>query len=211
MKEDIDKIINSAMTEIKTSKDTKTLEEIRIKYLGKKGELTEVLKTLGKLSAEERPKVGALVNDAKNQIESEINKFLNGLKSKEMLAKYESEKIDITLKGRIPNVGTKHPLRIVQDELEDIFLGMGFTIESGPEIETDYYNFKAMNFEDDHPARDSQDTLYINEKVLFRTHTSPVQARTMEKMHPNPVELFVRDVFTDVMLLMQVIVLNFIR
>jgi phenylalanyl-tRNA synthetase alpha chain len=187
MTDQINKIKNESLNEIKNANDSKTLEDIRIKYLGKKGELTSLLKSLGTLSAEERPKAGALVNEAKSFLENEINTCLDRIKSNELNSKLISEKIDITLPGRINKTGTKHPIRIVMDQIEDIFLGMGFDISTGPEIDTDYNNFKAMNFQDDHPARDAQDTLYVNEKVLFRTHTSPVQARTMQNMAPNPI------------------------
>jgi phenylalanyl-tRNA synthetase alpha chain len=187
MIEKINKIKNESVEEIKKARDSKMLEDIRIKFLGKNGELTSLLKSLGTLSQEERPRVGALVNEAKNYLENEIKKSLDKIKSDELNSKLFSEKIDITLPGRINKIGAKHPIRIVLDQIEDIFLGMGFDISTGPEIETDYNNFKAMNFQDDHPARDSQDTLYVNDSVLFRTHTSPVQARTMKKMAPNPI------------------------
>jgi phenylalanyl-tRNA synthetase alpha chain len=189
MTDQINKIKNESLNEIKNANDSKTLEEIRIKYLGKKGELTSLLKSLGTLSPEERPKTGALVNEAKNFLENEINTSLEKIKNNELNSKLISEKIDITLPGRMNKTGTKHPIRIVLDQIEDIFLGMGFDIANGPEIDTDYNNFKAMNFQDDHPARDSQDTLYVNDNVLFRTHTSPIQARTMKKMAPNPIRV----------------------
>ncbi|HPO50277.1 MAG TPA: phenylalanine--tRNA ligase subunit alpha [Spirochaetota bacterium] len=187
MNENIDKIKKNALGEIESAKDTKTLEEIKIKYLGKKGELTSLLKTLGSLSAEERPLFGAVVNETRTLIEKTLESAFDAVKSKELNDKFLSEKIDITLPGRVNVGGTKHPLRIIMDKVESIFIGMGFDIAEGPEIEFDDLNFKAMNFQDDHPARDAQDTFYVNEKILFRTHTSPVQARTMLKNHPNPI------------------------
>jgi phenylalanyl-tRNA synthetase alpha chain len=189
MNDKINKIKENSLNEIKSAKDSKMLEDIRIKYLGKKGELTSLLKMLGTLSAEERPKAGAMVNDAKNYLENEIDKSLEKIKNLELNSRLQSEKIDITAPGRKYKTGTKHPIRIVMDQVEDIFMGMGFDIALGPEIDTDYNNFKAMNFHEDHPARDSQDTLYINSKILFRTHTSPIQARTMQKMAPKPIRI----------------------
>jgi len=185
----IEKIRSESIKKISESKNTKEIDEIRIYFLGKKGELTNQLKSLGSLSTEERPKLGAMVNEVRNFIENEIEKKLTILKNKELNELLVSEKIDITLSGRTPHTGTKNPLRIVMDQIEDIFLGMGFDIAQGPEIDTDYNNFKAMNFQDDHPARDAQDTFYVNEKILFRTHTSPIQARTMQKLAPNPIRV----------------------
>jgi phenylalanyl-tRNA synthetase alpha chain len=189
MLEKINQIKLDAINQIRKIADSKAMEDLRIQYLGKKGELTSLLKMLGTLSNEERPRMGALVNEVRVMIEKEIEMVLVSIKNKELNAKLESEKIDVTLAGRVPQAGAKNPLRIVMDQIEDIFLGMGFNISEGPEIETDFNNFTAMNFQDDHPARDAQDTFYINEKVLFRTHTSPVQARTMQKMAPAPIRV----------------------
>ncbi|OHD17217.1 MAG: phenylalanine--tRNA ligase subunit alpha [Spirochaetes bacterium GWC1_27_15] len=189
MLDKLNEIKEIALNQIKAAKDSKTLEEIKIKFLGKKGEITSLLKLLGSLSAEEKPKFGALVNDVRNFIETELDKFFAEIKNRELNEKFLQEKVDITLPGRPQKIGVRHPIRIVLDQIEEIFIGMGFDIEEGPEIDTDFNNFKAMNFQDDHPARDSQDTFYINESVLFRTHTSPIQARTMQKMAPNPVRV----------------------
>ncbi len=189
MKEQVIALKNEALESIKNITHSKDLEDIRIKYLGKKGELTSILKQLGTLSADERPVVGGMVNEIKNEIENIINETLKKLVNKELNEKLVNEKIDITLDGRKTHSGVKHPLRIVLDEIEEVFLGLGFDIAEGPEIESDYYNFKAMNFEDDHPARDAQDTLYVNKEVLFRTHTSPVQARTMKLKCPDPIRV----------------------
>ncbi|HBD95914.1 MAG: phenylalanine--tRNA ligase subunit alpha [Spirochaetes bacterium GWF1_31_7] len=189
MIENIDKIKATAIELISKALSTKELEEIRVNFLGKKGELTSVLKTLGSLSVEDRPKAGALVNEAKNSIEQILDETISNIKNKELNTLFLNEKIDITLPGRRGNKGSKHPLRKVLEEIEEIFLGLGFSIEEGPEIDTDFNTFKALNFQDDHPARDSQDTLYVNKDILFRTHTSPVQIRTMNKMHPEPVRI----------------------
>ncbi|HOV15382.1 MAG TPA: phenylalanine--tRNA ligase subunit alpha, partial [Spirochaetota bacterium] len=187
MIENINKLKELALNEIIGANDSKTLEDIKIKYLGKKGEITSLLKMLGSLSQEEKPKFGAIVNETRVLIENKLEKALDNIKTIELNKKFLSEKIDITLPGRVQKVGTKHPLRIIMDQVESIFIGMGFDIADGPEIELDDYNFKAMNFQDDHPARDAQDTFYVNSNILFRTHTSPVQARTMLKSHPNPI------------------------
>lgn len=187
MIENINKIKELALNEIEKAKDSKILEEIKIKFLGKKGEITSLMKLLSSLSQEEKPKFGAIVNETRTFIENKLQKAFDYIKSEELNHKLLNEKIDITLPGRINNTGTKHPLRIIMDQVESIFIGMGFEIADGPEIELDDYNFKAMNFQDDHPARDSQDTFYVNEKILFRTHTSPVQARTMLKNTPDPI------------------------
>lgn len=179
----------SALNEIKNAKSSKEIDEIRIKYLGKKGELTSLLKLVGTLTKEERPIFGEKVNKSRELIENTLNQALTEIKKKELENEFLKNKVDITLKGRIYKVGHKHPLQIIFDEVEEIFLGLGFTIAEGPEIETDYYNFEALNMPKTHPARDSQDTLYINETLLLRTQTSPVQIRVMEKNAPNPVRI----------------------
>ena len=190
MTDKINQIKQIALEHIKAAADLKALDDIRVKFLGKKGELTDVLKMLGTLSKEERPKFGALVNETKTNIENYLQERFNALKAAELNRKLEAEKIDVTLPGRIHKRGAIHPVNLVLDQMKSIFLGMGFTIAHGPEIETDFNNFKAMNFQDDHPARDAQDTFYIeNGKTLFRTHTSPVQARTMQLNAPNPIRV----------------------
>ena len=160
------------------------LEQIRVKFLGKKGGLTAVLRGMGALSAEERPIIGQLANEVRANIEDAINKKAAELKEKALNRKLQSEKIDVTMPGNAPAMGHNHPLTLVQRQMEDIFLGMGFTIAEGPEVEYDYYNFQALNIPEDHPARDTQDTFYITDKVLLRSQTSPVQARVMEKQQP---------------------------
>ena len=160
------------------------VEALRIQYLGKKGELTAVLRGMGKLSAEERPVVGQLANEVRAAIEEEIEKKTAALKSAALEAKLQSEKLDVTVPGDKIHVGKPHPIALVQRELEEIFLGMGYSIADGPEVEYDYYNFQALNIPKDHPARDTQDTFYITENILLRSQTSPVQARVMEKQKP---------------------------
>ena len=160
------------------------VEALRIQYLGKKGELTAVLRGMGKLSAEERPVVGQLANEVRAAIEEEIEKKTAALKSAALEAKLQSEKLDVTVPGDKIHVGKPHPIALVQRQLEEIFLGMGYSIADGPEVEYDYYNFQALNIPKDHPARDTQDTFYITENILLRSQTSPVQARAMEKQKP---------------------------
>ena len=160
------------------------LEQIRIKYLGKKGELTAVLRGMGALSAEERPIVGQLANEVRANIEEAIAKKNSELKEKALAEQLLRERIDVTMPGKAPAMGHIHPLTKVQRELEDIFIGMGFSIVEGPEVEYDYYNFQALNIPPNHPARDTQDTFYITDNILLRSQTSPVQVRAMEKIKP---------------------------
>ena len=160
------------------------LEQIRIQYLGKKGELTSVLCGMGSLSAEERPVIGQLANDVRVYIEKAIAEKSAELNKQKLEMKLKSERLDVTMPGTLPAAGHVHPLTKVQRELEDIFIGMGFSIVEGPEVEYDYYNFQALNIPENHPARDTQDTFYITDKILLRSQTSPVQVRTMEKQKP---------------------------
>ncbi|MEE0732158.1 MAG: phenylalanine--tRNA ligase subunit alpha [Acutalibacteraceae bacterium] len=160
------------------------LEQLRIQYLGKKGELTAILKQMGKLSPEERPQVGQMANEVRTYIEGAIESKKAQLEQKKQQEQLKAEKIDVTLPGKKITLGAKHPLSIVLDEIKEIFVGMGFEIVEGPEVEYDYYNFEALNIPKDHPARDTQDTFYINDNILLRTQTSPVQVRVMEKQKP---------------------------
>ncbi|PKG25073.1 phenylalanine--tRNA ligase subunit alpha [Niallia nealsonii] len=172
---------SEAAQKIADAENVKQLNDIRIAYLGKKGPITEVLKGMGKLSAEERPKMGALVNVIRDEITAQIEQKQTTLEEAEVQKKIAAETIDITLPGRPVSVGNHHSLTRVVEEIEDLFIGMGYTVEEGPEVEVDYYNFEALNLPKNHPARDMQDSFYITEELLLRTHTSPVQARTMEK------------------------------
>lgn len=160
------------------------VEELRIKYLGKKGALTAVLRGMGKLSAEERPIIGQLANDIRVEIETKIEQLNTVRREREIAEKLNAEKLDVTVPGDKLPVGHFHPIALVQRQLEEIFLGMGYSIVEGPEVELDYYNFQALNIPKDHPARDTQDTFYITDNILLRSQTSPVQARTMEKSQP---------------------------
>ena len=160
------------------------VEQLRVAFLGKKGELTSILKQMGSLSAEERPVMGQLANEIRAFLEEEIENGKAELSKKALELKISSEKLDVTMPGKARAIGKKHPLTIVLDEVKDIFIGMGFDIAEGPEIEYDYYNFEALNIPADHPARDTQDTFYISEKMLLRTQTSPVQIRVMENKKP---------------------------
>ncbi|NLX93027.1 MAG: phenylalanine--tRNA ligase subunit alpha [Clostridiales bacterium] len=184
MREQLELIQKSAEDELKRAESQTDIEATRIKYLGKKGELTAVLKRMGSLSAEDRPIFGQLANEVRSDIENQIAKKVESIKAVEMAARLQSEAIDITVPGIKQRIGHKHPLSIVLDEVKDIFLGLGFCIATGPEIEWDYYNFEALNIPKNHPARDTQDTFYITENMLLRTQTSPVQIRVMEKQAP---------------------------
>ena len=184
MKQRLDEIRRVAMQELSKAGDLREIDEIRIKYLGKKGALTSVLKQMGKLSAEERPIIGQHANEIRASIENEIAAGSSAIKEKMLQKKLSSEKIDVTLPAEKSLIGHKHPLSIVLDEVKDIFFGMGFSVASGPEVEWDYYNFEALNIPKNHPARDTQDTFYITENMLLRTQTSPVQIRVMENQKP---------------------------
>jgi len=181
MKEELQRIKAEALDAIKGLTDIQSLQDIRVKYLGKKGEVTALLKGLGKLSPEERPKAGALVNAVREALEAEIDTVKVRMETAELNARLEQERIDITLPGRAPKTGHIHPLTKVNEMIEDFFMKMGYTVEEGPEVEQDYYNFECLNLPKDHPARDMQDSFYITNELLMRTQTSPVQAREMLK------------------------------
>ncbi|MBP3039737.1 phenylalanine--tRNA ligase subunit alpha [Bacillaceae bacterium Marseille-Q3522] len=181
MKERLLELQEEAITKIKQADVLKGLQDVRIAYLGKKGPITEVLKGMGKLSKEERPKIGALANEVRDAITTAIEKKHAELEEAAIQAKLAAETIDVTLPGRPVRSGNHHPLTKVIEEAEDLFIGMGYNVAEGPEVEQDYYNFEALNLPKDHPARDMQDTFYITNEILLRTQTSPVQARTMEK------------------------------
>lgn len=192
MKNQIKEMKEAVLQQIEASKTVQKTQDIRIKYLGKKGELTAILRGLGKLSQEERPIVGQLVNEAREAIETVINEKLDELKTIILAEKIKSERLDISLPGRLPVTGHHHPLHITMNKMKDAFIKMGFSVEEGPEIESDYYNFQCLNFPEDHPARDMQDSMYITDSILLRTHTSPGQARTLQKHNANePVRVIV--------------------
>lgn len=174
-----------AVAELSQATGLENLNELRVKYLGKKGSLTAVLRGLGGLSPEERPRVGQIVNELRSELEGMIEARTEELKQQELAAKIASERIDVTLPGRWPDLGHKHPLTLTLDRIKSIFMRMGYDVVEGPEVETDYFNFEALNLPPDHPARDMQDTFYITPDILLRTHTSPVEARTMQSVTPD--------------------------
>lgn len=184
MKQQLEAIKNQAMEKLARVSDIRELEDLKVAYLGKKGELTGILKKMSALSPEERPVIGQLANEVRFALEESIAQTKDRLIKEERSIRLKSETIDVTMPGRIKPIGKKHPLTIVLDELKDIFLGMGYEIAEGPEIELDYNNFEALNIPKNHPARDTQDTFYISENVVLRTHTSPVQIRHMQSHKP---------------------------
>lgn len=184
MKENLQLIKENALEELKKVVSKDELEAIRIKYLGKKGELTSILRGMGKLSSEERPIVGKLANEVRECIDNLIIKATEDMKKIEKEKRLQSEVIDISMPGKKQTVGKRHPLDLTLENIKDIFISMGFSIEEGPEVEKDYYNFEALNIPKDHPARGEQDTFYINDNVVLRTQTSPIQIRTMENEKP---------------------------
>lgn len=179
MEEQIKQIQNNAIEEISLSQDVKALEETKVKYLGKKGELTAILRGMGGLSPEERPIIGSLVNEVREKIELILKQKEEELKNKEMEEKLKTEKIDITLPSAKIRRGSKHPVNRIIEEVEDIFVSMGYDVVDGPELETDEYCFERLNLPKGHPARDMQDSFYVTSEYLLRTQTSSVQARTM--------------------------------
>lgn len=185
MKEQLDALQAEALAKISGCTSLQELQDVRVAYLGKKGAVTALLKGLGKLDKEERPKMGAMVNTVREALEAELSNVQAGLEAKALQARLDSERIDITLPGRTRRQGHLHPLTKVNEMIESFFMKMGYTVAEGPEIESDYYNFECLNLPADHPARDMQDSFYITDSVLLRTHTSPVQARTLQSHEPN--------------------------
>ncbi|MCG8500984.1 MAG: phenylalanine--tRNA ligase subunit alpha [Firmicutes bacterium] len=184
MKQQLESIKGEAEQALANLSSMQELENIRIKYLGKKGALTSVLRGMGSLSKEERPIIGQMANEIRCYLEDKLEAAKSMLHQKQKEEKLKQEVIDVTMPGKRKSLGKKHPLSLVLNELEDIFIGMGFEIAEGPELELDYYNFEALNIPENHPARDDQDTFYINENIVLRTATSPVQIRVMEKSKP---------------------------
>lgn len=184
MKEQLQKIKEQAAAELSALTDGKALEDLRVKFLGKKGELTAILKQMGKLSAEERPVMGQLANDVRTYLEAAINEKAASLKAELTERKLRLEEVDVTMPGIKRELGRRHPLNIVLEDLKGIFRGMGYTVVDGPEVEETKYVFDMLNTDEGHPARDPQDTFYITDKILLRTQTSSVQIRTMLKEKP---------------------------
>ncbi|MBP1698401.1 MAG: pheS [Deltaproteobacteria bacterium] len=188
MKEELEKLRNEVILSISRASTEKELSEIRVGVLGRKGNLTQLLKRLGTLSEEDRREIGKRANQVKGDLEKRIEDALLHIQERERREALEKEKIDVTLPGRRVPVGKKHPLTQILDEIIDIFSRLGFEVAEGPEVELDYYNFEALNIPKGHPAREMQATFFISDEVVLRTHTSPVEVRTMEK-HPPPVRI----------------------
>lgn len=184
MKEQIEKIRQSALEEIKNANDEKVLNDARVKYLGKKGELTLILRGMGEIAPEERPVIGSLVNEVRDELENLIEEREMEFKTAEIKRKLEHEKIDVTMPGKKVNLGSVHPITQIIKDMEEIFIGMGYEIADGPEVELATYNFDKLNTPQDHPARDIQDTFYVTDDIVLRSQTSPVQARVMETQKP---------------------------
>jgi phenylalanyl-tRNA synthetase alpha chain len=184
MKDQLEKIKKAAEQELEKCENLEVLENLRVKFLGKKGELTAILKQMGSLSAEERPAIGQLANTVRTAIEEDIAKRTQALKAELSKKQLEAETLDVTLPGTKQEIGKLHPLTVTLNDIKEVFLGMGFEIAEGPEVETDHYCFEALNMPKHHPARDTQDTFYINDNVVLRTQTSSVQIRTMENQKP---------------------------
>lgn len=180
MRDRLEALREEALAGIAAAQDVCALQELRVRYLGKKGALTEILRGMGSLPPEERPRVGELANEVRRTLEAALAERQVVLERAALEARLAAERLDVTLPGRPVPAGARHPLVQVIEEIEDIFIGLGFEVAEGPEVESDYYNFEALNLPKDHPARDMQDSFYITGEILLRTHTSPVQIRTME-------------------------------
>ncbi|MCR4709159.1 MAG: phenylalanine--tRNA ligase subunit alpha [Clostridiales bacterium] len=189
MKEALQQILEDAKKRLLEAQSLQEAEDVRVKMLGKKGQLTSILKSMGGLSPEERKELGMQANKAKGEIEAMLNRTFEQLKEKAQEAKFKAEKIDVTEPGKEFKLGTKHPVTITIEEISKVFKSMGFTLVEGPEVETVYNNFDALNAGPNHPARDWTDTFYINDDVLLRTQTSPVQVRTLKSQKP-PIRVF---------------------
>lgn len=184
MEEKLKELKERAIEKIKEANTMPNLEKARVHYLGKKGELTEILRGMGSLSPEERPLIGKIANIVRENIENTLEEARRAIKDRELEIRLESEAIDVTMPGKEIKLGKRHPLTQAMDDLKNIFISMGFQVAEGPEVETVYYNFDALNAPKNHPSRDMSDTFYINDDVILRTQTSPVQVRVMEKMKP---------------------------
>ena len=191
MKEQLEKIRQEALDALSKASDTNELDALRVRFLGKKGELTGVLKSMGKLSAEERPVMGQAANNVRAAIEEKLEEAKTALKAKAMEAKLEAEAIDVTIPGDPVQLGHRHPMNKALDEAKDLFISMGFRVLDGPEVELADYNFTRLNIAENHPSRDRSDTFYIteDEKVLLRTQTSPMQIRAMDEIKKPPIRI----------------------
>ena len=185
MKDQLQAIEKQAVEKINITDDLQQLQQLQVEYLGKKGSITKVLRGMGKLSPEERPVIGELANKVRSVIQTALKEKQEALEAQELEKKLAEETIDVTLPGRPVQFGGSHILTSIIEEIEDLFIGLGYEVREGPEVETDYYNFEALNLPKGHPAREMQDSFYITNEILLRTHTSPVQARTMEALGGN--------------------------
>jgi phenylalanyl-tRNA synthetase alpha chain len=190
MRTKLEQIRKEAKHSLANLDNLELLESFRVQYLGKKGKLTQVLRGMGSLPPEERPRIGQLANEIRAYLENKLEEKARVLKENALARRLEEETIDVTMPGKRHYRGKLHPLNIVLNEIKDVFLGLGFEIAEGPEVEWDYYNFEALNMPKNHPARDTQDTFYISDSILLRTHTSPTQIRVMEKQKP-PIKIIV--------------------
>ena len=184
MKEKMDNIKSAALDMIAKASTSQQLADVRVKYLGKSGEISLLMRDMANVPKEERPNMGKMVNELRNAVESVLNEKTALVEQAEKLERLKAEEIDVTLPANASKLGTLHPLTLITRELIDIFTGMGFSVAEGPEIESDLYNFQLLNVPKDHPARDMQDTFYVNDNVVLRTQTSAVQARIMQKQQP---------------------------
>ncbi|MDD3243700.1 MAG: phenylalanine--tRNA ligase subunit alpha, partial [Eubacteriales bacterium] len=184
MTDQLKRIYADAAEALEKAKDSQEVESLKQKVLGKKGELTQILRGMGALSAEERPKIGQKVNEYRDMLDQAIAQRQGQLEEQAKLRRLEAERVDVTMPAQKPLTGHLHPISQVREELENIFIGMGFEVAEGPEVEWDHYNFELLNLPKNHPARDMQDSFYINDNILLRTHTSPVQARIMTTRKP---------------------------
>ena len=184
MREKINEILERTLEELKSANDSQSLDAVRVRFLGKKGELTGILRGMGQVAADMRPKIGQWVNEAREKLEEAIGEAQKKIAERELEKRLENEKVDVTMPVEGRSAGSLHPMSIVLEQLLDIFTGMGFEAVEGPEVELDHYNFELMNIPKNHPARDAQDTFYIDDNVVLRTHTSPVQARIMTTRKP---------------------------
>src|SRR3989338_2357068 len=184
MKDRLLQLEKAALSEISSIKSKEAIVEFKNKYLGRKGELASLFRELGGFPPEERPVIGELINTISGRIEARVNSLITVFAQDERIQRLKAEKVDVTLPGRYLPSGKRHPITQIMNDVKRIFLGMGFTVAEGPEVETDYYNFEALNIPKDHPARDMQDTFYISDDILLRTHTSPVQIRVMQSQKP---------------------------
>ncbi|MDI3280945.1 MAG: phenylalanine--tRNA ligase subunit alpha [Bacillota bacterium] len=184
MQDELERKREELLALVDEAADSAALERMRVRLLGKKGEVTLLLRRIGEVPPEERPAYGRLVNALKAEVEERLQRRAEELARAEEEARLAAEVLDVSLPGRLPALGTRHPLTLVLDEIKEVFLELGFAVAEGPEVEWDYYNFEALNIPRDHPAREMHDSLYITPEILLRTHTSPVQVRTMERQAP---------------------------